>query len=63
MRATSILFGTCLGYENLAIYSSDLGLDVLERLMIYNTSLPLHFTKNPLKTKMYKSFGKQVYDF
>jgi gamma-glutamyl hydrolase len=51
-------WGTCLGYENMVAYTSDVGTDSWGRYPISSASLPLIFTSNPYKTRMYEGIGE-----
>ena len=37
------IWGTCLGYENMAIYAADAPESVLSKIEVHNVSLPLDF--------------------
>lgn len=55
------IWGTCLGYENMVIYSASMGNASLEVFGLHNVSLPLEFTKDPEATKMFstwKAYGQ-----
>ena len=52
------LWGTCLGYENLVIWTANMRDKALETYGINNVSLPLNFKKDPQGTKMFSSFEK-----
>lgn len=56
-------WGTCVGYENFAIWASDMGGPVLESYQMYTTSLPLEFTKDPRDTKMYGWLQDEAFFF
>lgn len=43
-------WGTCLGFENFAIYASDADTAILESFPIEHGSLPLKFVKDPRDT-------------
>ena len=47
------IWGTCLGFETLAIWESDLGLDVLSVLQAHAISLPIYYTREPSETQMF----------
>jgi gamma-glutamyl hydrolase len=47
------LWGTCLGFENFAIFASDEGLSVLGTYEASGVSLPLKFLKDPRATQMF----------
>jgi len=44
------LWGTCMGYENMAAYVSPEGWNVMGKYEYANGSLPLEFTKDPRDT-------------
>jgi gamma-glutamyl hydrolase len=46
-------WGTCLGYENMVAYTADEGLASWGEFDMPHSSLPLHFLKQPLDTRMY----------
>lgn len=50
------MWGTCLGFENLAIWSSDMREDVLNGIVMYKKSVPIDFLMPPHESKMYKDF-------
>ena len=56
------LWGTCLGFERLAIFtaSSD---NVLEAYGASHVSLPITFTKDPKETKMFCPLGEEAMQF
>ena len=54
------VWGTCLGFENLAQFVSDLGDDVLERFDANDESYTLEFVGNPAQTKLYSPLGSDV---
>jgi gamma-glutamyl hydrolase len=43
-------WGTCMGYENFAVYASDEGQSVIQKYVMYTTSLPLTFVVDPRET-------------
>lgn len=47
------LFGICLGFQNMSIWASDLGKDVLDVIEDYNVSKTLKLLQHPSKTKLY----------
>jgi len=51
------MWGTCLGFEALAIWAADEGRDVLGELAAHAISLPIEFTKKPEGTKMFGDLG------
>lgn len=57
------LWGTCLGYERLLIYTADLGKDVLTNIELHKKSIPLKFTRDPRKTRMYAPLGLKAFEF
>ena len=56
-------WGTCLGFENMLIWASDRGLDILEPYAAHAISLPLDFTVDPLQTDMFGALGEDAYKF
>ena len=46
------IWGTCLGFENLAIYTGG----QLENIQVFNQSLPIQLTVEPKNSKMYRNF-------
>ena len=50
------LWGTCLGFENLAIWTSELGEDVLEDVPLFSTSVPIELTAAAATSKMFRNF-------
>jgi len=57
------LWGTCLGYEYLIAYTTDLGKSSWGIYDYHNVSLPIFFTKNPKETKMFKGLGNDALQF
>jgi len=57
------LWGTCLGFERLAIYSADQPDKALENIVAEHVSLPIKFTKDPLTTRMYEGLGPMAWEF
>lgn len=60
------MLGICLGFENFAIYTSDLGEDVLESFPQHFESVPIKFTqKSKLSSSiMYQDLNeKDIYDY
>ena len=52
------IWGTCLGFENLAMFSSDDNTTVLDGgLDSDDVNLELHFTKEPAKTRLFSPLG------
>lgn len=51
------LWGTCLGFENLAIWTSDMREEVLADVPLFSTSVPIEFTVKPATTKMFRDFS------
>ena len=47
------VWGTCLGFERLAIYTASDPDSVLEKYGSVATSLELEFTENPMSSKMF----------
>jgi gamma-glutamyl hydrolase len=56
-------WGTCLGYENMIAYTSDVGFDSWGIFDLHHVSLPLKFLKKPMETKMYRGLGPYAYEF
>jgi len=54
------VWGTCLGFENLAMYVSDAGEDCLDRFNSNDESYALEFLVEPKHTKMFASLGKDA---
>jgi gamma-glutamyl hydrolase len=46
-------WGTCLGFEDMLIWASDRGKDILEVYNAHATSLTLDFVVDPVSTKMF----------
>ena len=44
------MWGTCLGFESLAIWSSTLGKDILDPLKAEHISLSIYYTLTPHET-------------
>ena len=57
------LWGTCLGYEYLIAYTTDLGKSSWGIYDYHKVSLPIFFTKNPKKTKMFQGLGDTAFEF
>ena len=57
------MWGTCLGFESLAIWASDEGRDVLGLLSAHRISLPIYYTKDPEDTKMFGDLGYEAEAF
>jgi len=57
------MWGTCLGFESLAIWASDEGRDVLGLLSAHRISLPIYYTKDPEDTKMFGDLGYEAETF
>ena len=55
------LWGTCVGYENMAIWVADEGPDVLSVIESYNVNLPLEFIGEPDNNKMFGDLGIKAY--
>lgn len=47
------LMAICLGLQNLCVFTSDLGEQVLDSFPLYKTSIPLEFKKNPRETQIF----------
>ena len=56
------MWGTCMGYENMVMYTADLGKQAIDSFDLHKVSLPIKFLKKPESTKMFKSMGKEAYD-
>jgi len=56
-------WGTCLGFEDMLIYTSDEGQNVLEVFEVQNASLPLTFVKDPKKSHMFGWLKNDAYFF
>ena len=50
------VWGTCLGFENLAMFVGG-GKDVLRKRKAYRQSAKMHFKENPLLSKMFRDLG------
>lgn len=57
------LWGTCLGFENMAIWASDEGSDVLTTLQAHNVNLPLEFIGEADNNRMFADLGAEAYGF
>ena len=57
------LWGTCLGFENMAIWASDEGSDVLTILEAHNVNLPLEFIGEADNNRMFGDLGVEAYGF
>jgi hypothetical protein len=54
-------YGICLGFENMAIWASDAGADVLTNLEAHGISLKLDFDMiYPAETKMFGGLGEKA---
>ena len=51
-------WGTCLGFENMLIWASDRGRDILEVYNAHAVSLTLDFVVDPVFTKMFSPMGQ-----
>lgn len=56
-------WGTCLGFENMLIWASDRGNDILEVYNAHKISLTLDFVVDPLETEMFGALGQDAYRF
>lgn len=56
------IWGTCLGFENLAIFTAKNG-DPLEKYGQSHVSLPLQFTRDPRHTKMFCPMSIEAFKF
>jgi gamma-glutamyl hydrolase len=56
------LWGTCMGFEQLANFSASNG-DPNEKMFLTHASLPLQFLVDPRTTKMYRSLKDQAFLF
>ncbi len=57
------MWGTCLGFEAMAIWAADEGRDVLGSFNAHAISLPIYFTKDPEDTKMFGDLGYEAETF
>ena len=53
-------WGTCLGFENLLIWASDRGTDILESYNAHAISLTLDFVVDPETTRMFGPLGSDA---
>jgi len=56
-------WGTCLGFENLLIWASDRGTDILESYNAHAISLTLDFVVDPETTRMFGPLGSDAYTY
>ena len=56
------LMGLCQGHENMAMYASSFGKDVLDVLLAINVSLPLEFIDG-VEAKLFDGLGNQKHLF
>ena len=56
-------WGICLGYENMVNYTASAGWGALDHYELDTASLPLHFTKDPMRTRFYESLGPKAMEF
>lgn len=56
------IWGTCMGYENLANFTASDG-DPNEQYVMHHVSLPLKFVRDPRSTKMYCPLGIDAFRF
>ena len=54
------LWGTCQGFEYLAMFAADEGADVLSLLGSHGVSIPLQFVGDPLDTRMFHDAGDKA---
>lgn len=54
------VWGTCLGFERIAMYTADKPDSVLEKFGSEHHSLPLKFLKQPEQTKMFCGMGEEA---
>jgi len=57
------VWGTCLGFERLALFTADKPETVLEKYGSIHHSLPVKFTKKPYESKMFCEMGPEAYLF
>jgi gamma-glutamyl hydrolase len=55
------IWGTCLGFERLSLWTADKPDSVLEKYGSEHHSLPIKFKKTPLDTKMYCEMGLESF--
>ena len=55
------VWGTCLGFENLAMFVSDDGANCLDRFNADDESYPLHFLGEPADSRLYSPLGKAAH--
>jgi gamma-glutamyl hydrolase len=51
------IWSTCMGYEYIVSYISDLGWNILDHYEYHSGGMALEFTVDPRKTKMYSWLG------
>lgn len=56
-------FGICLGFENMAIWAADRGVDILETYNAHAISLKLEFVTDPSTSSMWSDMGSNAYNF
>ena len=56
-------YGICLGYENMMIWASDIGADIIQSYIAHDISLNLDFTVDPSTSKMWAGLGDDAYKF
>ncbi len=55
--------GICLGFENMHIWASDAGVDILADRQAHAISLPLEFVVDPSESKVFAGMGAEAYIF
>jgi hypothetical protein len=55
------MWGTCLGFESMAGWASDLGEPTIGNFVAQNISMIIDFTVDPRETKMFSSLGESAY--
>jgi gamma-glutamyl hydrolase len=56
-------WGTCLGYEDMVAYTATAGNKTFGIFELHDTSLKLHFDKDPHHTRMYEALGDKAFEF
>ena len=51
------LYGICMGFEDLAMFSATAGDDILTKLQSHHVSLPVTFQGDPSTTKRFGAAG------
>ena len=55
------MWGTCLGFESMAGWASDLGEPTIGNFVAENISMTIDFTVDPRETKMFSSLGESAF--